>query len=375
MALGVDDALAIAGASTQAVGTIGSLFGGNYSHHNERAAKRLYDYQQKKQLEYNKKTLEEYTKPYYTWQKMNDAQLEVAGLKRAGINPLSVFGNGGLPQGADSLQASDAPDTVSGLMSAGVNQDTLGLQKMIALADVGKTLAETKNIKAQTKGQQTFNEFARDLYQGQAKSAQGNAILVDEQVKLTRAQAREVYSHTAQMDAETTNIKELTQNIKAQYDLLVQQKKINVKTLKNISADTSLKLARVAREQFGLTLDHKQLEQMSQAITYMIQQGDALLPSRLFGQYLMSNGEDADAYFRGQTALTISNGENGGITAAVRSGQLYDFVVDNVNKATKGKSGLKKGVAGAAAFGQSFLTIMTQNLGSALGALISLGAK
>lgn len=375
--VGIDD-VATGAAIAGSVYSLGqNMFGqGGISHHDERAMKRLYQYQQDQNLAYQKKLLEEYTKPYYEWQKKNDAKLNVEGLKAAGINPLMAYGGSGLPQVGDSLQASPTPETLSGLIGANAAQEQTDISRRMANAEILNTTANTAKTIADTKSVSTFNKFAKDLYQGQAQTAKGNALLIDEQVKLTKSQNKQIYKSMLNLDAQTDQIKAMTDNLKETLNILRQQGVINEKTIDNIASQTALTMVKTLREQFALEhIDPETANQIKANTKYLLMSGDALLPTIYWAQYLQSSGK-ASEYFEGlvnqssgQGWVNVTQGEQGNISLAIRSGNFPKLFKKTWDDATKGLDGPAALAAGAAACGQMITQVVIQNIGTVLGQL------
>lgn len=377
MAFGIDD-IATGTAVANGLYNLGNNifgFGNGMSHHDERVAKRLYDYQQNANLQYQKKALEEYTKPYYEWQKKNSAKLDVEGMQAAGINPLMAFGGSGAPAVGDSLQASSPSETLSGLLSASATQEQTEISKRMANAEIMKTTADTAKTISETRSQNTFNKFAHDLYEGQAKTAQGNSILVDTQIKLNKVSTRKLYKEMANIDSLTEQYNAMTDNLRETLNLLKQQGKINDKMLDKIAEETALTHVQMLREQYGLEhIDPATVQQIKAATKYQLMSADALLPTIMWAQFLQSNPNDASDYFKGmvnaqkgQGFINVTQGEQGKISLDIRSGKFGKLFENTWNKATQGFEGPEKYVLGAAACGQMFLQVLIQNVGSVLG--------
>lgn len=341
-------------------------------------SKDLYNYQTQKQYAYLKKQLEEVTKPYFEWQKLNGSKMDIAGLQAAGVNPLMSYGQNSLgATPADTIEPDVPSADLGSILGSFAGQQQADTAQFLAASQAGLNIAQAGKAIADTKQVNTFNRFASQLYDGQAKSAQGNAILLDAQTKLTKEQTKEVYSRMANLDASTQELNALAANARETLNLLRQQGTINDKEIELKSNQVALSMVQFLRENYALNnIDPATVQQIKAQAAYFMRSGDALLPSIYWAQFLQSHPMDAQTYFnglvnssQGQGSLSVTNSADAGISYQIRSGQFGGLFKKTWDDATKGLDGPERYAAGAAACGQMAAQVMIFNLQQILGAV------
>lgn len=341
-------------------------------------SKDLYNYQTQKQYEYLKKQLEEITKPYFEWQKKNSPSLDIAGLKSAGVNPLMAYGQNSLgATPSDSLEPQAPSADLGSILGSFSGQQQADTAQFLAASQAGLNIAETAKTLGETKQIKTFNEFARELYDGQAKTAQNNALNLGADIKLKREQTKEVFSRMQNLDASTSQLNALTANARETLDLLRQQGKINDKQIDLMSKDIALREVQMLREKFGLeNIDPATIQQIKAQVSYFMRSGDALLPSIYWAQFLQSHPLQANDYFSGmvnaqsgQGSVQITQGAQGQISLDIRQGNFGKLFQDTWNKATAGREGAEKVALGSVAVGQMIVQVLLYNIQEILGSV------
>lgn len=338
-------------------------------------SKELFDYQLKRTLEQNKDIQEQLSKPYYQWQLRNNPRLNVEGLKAAGINPLLAYGqNAGLSSSSEFAPTEQGD--FAGILSQGIAQEQLELTRQSTSADVIKKLAETSNIKQDTRSKETYNSFQRQLLDGEIKTQQGNIYNLQMDAAVKKEQVEQIRSLVTQIDASTDNLQQQTANLAQTLSILRQQERINDATLDNIVADTALKVAQEVRTNFGVNVDKAQIQQLQGSIRLMALQGNAYYPAQVLAQWLSGNSslrsQYAESMVKGQIGLgnlQFSQGQQGQLQFNIQSGNFPAIAKDAWNRATEGQTGASKYVFGTLAVGQQAVNILTNNIGSLLGGL------
>lgn len=338
-------------------------------------SKELFDYQLKRTLEQNKDIQEQLSKPYYQWQLRNNPRLNVEGLKAAGINPLLAYGqNAGLSSSSEFAPTEQGD--FAGILSQGIAQEQLELTRQSTTADVIKKLAETSNIKQDTRSKETYNGFQRQLLDGEIKTQQGNIYNLQMDAAVKKEQVEQIRSLVTQIDASTDNLQQQTSNLAQTLSILRQQERINDATLDNIVADTALKVAQEVRTKFGVNVDKAQIQQLQGSIRLMALQGNAYYPAQVLAQWLSGDSslrsQYAESMVKGQIGLgnlQFSQGQQGQLQFNIQSGNFPAIAKDAWNRATEGQTGASKYVFGTLAVGQQAVNILTNNIGSLLGGL------
>lgn len=330
------------------------------------------------QHEMNKKALEEITKPYYEYQLKESPSLQVAGLKKAGINPLSVFGsNAGVPS-ADNLSAMSAPDAASAMSAVQQGRQT-DLAASLGIAEVMKTLAETNKAKAETIGQNeenkrihTFNQFAEHLYKSEAQSAEGLVTLQTLDMKLKIADEKRIYAAVNNLEADTKNKSQEFKNLCQSFNNLVSQNKLTEAQTNEVIANASLAIARAAREKFGLSLDKEQLQLFKAQTSLALKEGNILYPTQCLVDFLQNNPNAAREYGKAQFWTTFSEGSDGEIHTTIKRGGIPRAYEKRVRSAVgKFKQGdIVDGIIESASITQDAMNWLTESVGGAIGGLI-----
>lgn len=344
---------------------------------NVKKSKELFDYQTQKQYEYYGKQLEEYTKPYYEWQKLNDAKLDVQGLRAAGINPLMAYGGSLSPLDAASLTpaapTADLGSSLSGLAASRQSDVASGLalsESAKNFADAGKSISETKTV-------DTFNKFAFDLYKGQNAVVNNTALQIDSQTKLNRANVKFAFKQMEGVDAQIRQMNAVCKEISAHIDLMTKQGRLTEKQIDVAASDIALNIAKAAREEFGLKVDAQSIKTMQAAALLSLRQGDALMPSILFGNYLQSNG--SSDYFHGMVQsqigagmVSFNRGLEGDVSTQIRMGNFVGTakkIYENAVKSSGVSDPFQQRLIGSAAVATSTARIMFESFTDALGRL------
>lgn len=298
-------------AGANIVSAIAGLFPNGYSRPLSKKAQSTFVLYNELAREQEKKNLEEITKPYYNWQKINDARLTIAGLKAAGINPLMAYGGIGQALGADSLFAQSSATDPASIASSGsaITQNQMAAGPLVA--QTAKTLAETESIKqniektkAETEQQKTFNQFAKDIYRGQRDIQFANLKLTNAQVITERlsakekiAEIRKLYKECNRIDAEIGNINSQTRVFNQQVELLKTQRKLTEKQIDALESDIALKAAQTARTWFGINVDRAQIANFQASARMLLEQGSMLGFANQYNDFVFNSSWRKGKYF------------------------------------------------------------------------------
>lgn len=325
--------------------------------------------EEKKSKSYNKWYYENITKPYAEWQLENitkpyygyqqDKQIEMIGrslkanmdaLKENGINPLMLNGGLELPASAggseDSLfQTPAVPDigsVMSGLGSAASGRAAENLmfsQAAKNFADVGKTQEETRE-------RQTFNEFARELYSGNAKTAQGNYLNVMADVDWKKADIEKIHSAVNNLDAQTqvynTTCDEIRKNIalmQSQIDVNKSQVGVNDELSNLYAKQAAFYIAEECYSRFKVKLGEEELRVMEAQIVSLTRGASQYAVAEYVEQLIKERNPTVLGGILGDYKTRFYQGEDGEWHYATTTGDL-----DLLNKKTKGRGALSRGL-------------------------------
>lgn len=288
--------------------------------------------------------LENITKPYYGFQQ--DKQIEMIGrslkanmdaLRANGINPLMLNGGMELPASVggseDSLYQAPANADIGSVMSGLGSLNSSNAAQGLMFSQMAKNFADTRKTTAETDAQVTFNEFARQLYAGNAKTAEGNAILIGADVDWKRADIQRVMASANEADAHVkqyiTQIDEMREHIR----LMQSQGKLNEQTLDKITSEIALNAADKLYKEMGVKLQQKQIEELDAQIKFMLRQGATFAPAEYIQELLLNGDKTVQrgivAPFRynfyqsmqGQWNYAVTTG-NVGMIGKLSSGQM-----------------------------------------------------
>lgn len=357
-----------AAAASSAYNMADSLLGG--SSHKSRKMLRY-------QHEMNKRQIEEITKPYYEWQLKESPRLQVAGLLKAGINPLTQFGTNTSPMGGDSM-SSLAPADASSALGAQASLKQTDIASSLGMAQVLQTLADTKKTKAETIGQEqenkrlvTFNKFAETLYRSEAQSAEGLVSLQKLDAKLKVADEKRIYAAVNNLEADTKNKAQQFKNMCQELKNLITDNSLKQSQVEQIEQDIALTIARTAREKYGLNLDKQQLGLLRAQTSLAIKQGNILYPQECLVDFLQSDPNRARDYGKAQYNVTFSEGADAEIHSTIRLGgvpRVYEKRVRGVvDKFKQGE--IVDGIIEAASISQDAINWITDSAGAVIGSL------
>lgn len=295
--------------------------------------------------------LENITKPFYGYQQ--DKQIEMIprslkanmdALKANGINPLMLNGGLELPASAggteDSLYSSPAAPDIGSIMSGYGAMRSGDAASNLMLSQMAKNYADTEKVKSETKAQNSFNEFARELYQGNAKTAQGNALNVVADTSWKKADIKRIYSSANELDEHAKTYQTSIEEMREHITLMQSQGKLNNEMAKEIPSRIALNIAESLYSQFKLKIGTAEIRELEARADLALRQGSTYAPYEYIEALLRDGNRDIQNGILGEYKANFYRGEDAEWHYGIDTGNL-----DIVSGANKSSSTLYRNIS------------------------------
>lgn len=295
--------------------------------------------------------LEEITKPYYGFQQ--DKQIEMIGrslranmdaLRDNGINPLMLNGGLELPNSVggteDSLYTAPTNADIGSVMS-GIGSLSSGTAASgLMLSQMAKNFADTKKVQSETKAQDTFNQFARELYSGQAKTANENYLNVAADTVWKKQDVERIRSEMNVLDVTVEKYNTEMGQMREYINYLVSLERVNEKQLDVMCKDIALKVSQSLYYRYGAKLENQQISALGEQVKLWIREGSQYAPYEYVERELLSGNKIIQDGILGNYKAQFYLGEDSQWHYGIESGDL-----DFLNEKTSGRSGrISKGL-------------------------------